>query len=104
MLFDFLHTQLQVVNGHPAISFYDQSDAAFWYVRAEDSMGESWGSPVLVDEDEHWASVAPGCNELMVVNGRLALAYYAGLGEHCAELRYTRANDADGSSWGEPIV
>jgi hypothetical protein len=96
------HTQLEVVNGHPAISLYwDASPEpyGFWYVRAEDAMGASWGSPVLVDEI--WNEFYSGDNSLMVVNGNPALAYQAG-GD--LELRYARANDVDGSSWGEPIA
>ena len=94
------HTHLEVVNGHPAVSLYEGQDA-FWYVRAEDNMGASWGSPVLVDVDSQEGFNLAGDNELIVANGHPALAYQAG---DDWELRYARANDADGTSWGEPIV
>ncbi len=89
-------TCLEVVTGHPAISFYRSGSYA--YVRANDAIGESWGNPVLVHScstDHNYHD-----NSLVVVNGHPAIAFYEWDKQ---ELWYARANDADGSSWGTPM-
>ena len=98
------YTCLAVVNGCPAISYigdYDMSGPyELIYVRATGPLGMNWGDPVLVDDDDY--GVPPsGLVSLAVVNGYPAIASCC-RGDH--KLKYTRANDASGDAWGEPLV
>jgi len=80
-----------VVNGNPAIKYWDWNNAAF-YVRAEDPNGETWGTPAIV----------PGTSlqgrYFAIVNGNPAVV---GGG---VNLVYIRANDPNGDSWGAPVT
>jgi hypothetical protein len=94
---------LEVVNGHPAVSLWCSFPSVggpegYWYVRANDAMGVSWGAPVLVDDPWQEQNLC-GDSSLAVANGNPAIAY---INEDEWELWYARANDADGSSWGTP--
>jgi hypothetical protein len=93
------HTSLEVVNGSPAISLWcdiGTEPEGYWYVRANDAVGESWGSPVLVQSVMRFSHDYAD-NALTVAYGHPAVAYYE---MDNGELWYARANDADGSSWG----
>jgi PKD repeat protein len=92
------HPSLVVVNGNPAISYYDYTRDVLMYVRATDANGDSWGSRLTVDRGPHvglWNSMA-------IVDGKPAISYYDYLW-NVFDLKYVRANDADGSSWGTPM-
>jgi hypothetical protein len=86
-----------IVNGHPAIAYYDDSNNDLKYVRATAADGTGWGTPLTVDN----AGVTDvGWNPSMaIVNGTPAIAYYDNTN---SDLRYVRANDADGTNWGHP--
>jgi len=90
------YTSLAVVNGLPAISHYGRGDLL--YVRATDPDGTSWGASVEVDSSTGMLGVR---TSLVVVNGKPAIGY-SDVGN--AELKYVRANDVDGASWGAPVV
>jgi hypothetical protein len=87
----------------PSISYYSQ----LRYVRATSATGSSWGAPVTVDSSSDNVGAFPS---LTVVSGNPAIAYCRknlvtpGLNpiyEH--DLKFVRANDANGTSWGAPI-
>lgn len=42
-------TSQAIVNGNPAISYYDVTNGDLKYVRASDASGTSWGTPVTLD-------------------------------------------------------
>jgi hypothetical protein len=97
-------TSLKVVNGNPAISFYGNliglPDEGYWYVQANNPLGEAWNSPILV-----FGGIAVGaalvCDDtLAVVNGRPAIAALDGVD---SSLNYARAEDTDGATWGIPL-
>jgi hypothetical protein len=91
------YTSLAIVNGNPAVAYFDETNKNLKYVRANDVDGGSWGTPVTVDaagDTGFYASLA-------VVDGRPAIAYYELGGK---DLKYVRANDADGSGWGAPMA
>ncbi len=90
------HSSLELINGRPAIAFYDSTLGRLRYVRAvTDGFPTFWGTPVTVDADD-----APGrFNCLSEINGRPAISYYA---DDTGRLRYCRALDADGAAWGAP--
>ncbi|MCD6282081.1 hypothetical protein J7J84_00530, partial [bacterium] len=93
------YTDIEVVNGCPAVSYINPSLEELVYVRATDALGMTWGEPVIVDDgDEN--KVGP-YTFLAVVNGHPAIAYYS-WEDH--KLKYVRADDANGDSWGSPLV
>ncbi len=91
------HTSLAIINGNPAISYFDESNFDLKYVRASDASGGSWGIPVTVDS----AGNVGLDTSLAVVNGNPAISYYDSANQ---DLKYVRANDASGGSWGTPVT
>jgi len=98
------HTNLVVVNGHPAVSYYGHYDLPgpeeYIYVQANDPDGTTWGDQAVVQgvsQDDN----SQADNSLAVANGHPAIAYCEGPG---GKLWYARANDAGGSAWGTPIM
>lgn len=86
---------VRVVSGNPAIAYSDDSAQELRYVRATDSMGTAWGSPISILD----LGSQGGYLSMEVVNGRPAISYYQDSGG----VWYVRANDALGTSWGTPI-
>ncbi|MEM7396971.1 MAG: hypothetical protein AAF492_31990, partial [Verrucomicrobiota bacterium] len=95
-LFGYFYVCAGIVNGHPAISYYNADLTSLHYVRATDPLGTTWGPPVTVDTNR----VGVYCS-LVEVNGRPALAYHDWLN---IDLKYVRADDVNGDSWGTPQV
>ncbi|WZP00378.1 cadherin domain-containing protein [Isosphaeraceae bacterium EP7] len=91
-----LDTSLAVVNGNPAVTYYDQGAGDLKYVRANDAGGSTWGTPVSLDT----AGIVGRYSSLAVVNGNPAVTYYDLTNK---DLKYVRANDASGSTWGTPV-
>lgn len=89
------YSSLVVVNGNPAISYYNLSEDTLRYVRATDAKGSAWGAPITVDPGG-----AGAYTSMVVANGHPAISYYATGGG----LRYVRANDPSGTAWGNPIT
>ena len=58
------YTSMAVVNGNPAISFYDFTNTDLYYVRATDADGTTWGSPVAA----HTTSGAVGSYTLSLIH------------------------------------
>jgi PKD repeat protein len=91
-------TSLQVVNGYPAISYYDITNEDLKYVRALNIDGSSWGTPITIDGS---GTDVGGYTTLRVANGYPAIAYHDSTD---ASLKYVRATDVDGVSWGLPLT
>jgi hypothetical protein len=92
------YTSLAVVDGRPAIAYLDHTNEDLKYVRADDAAGSSWGTPVTVDSAGDVGEFA----SLAVVDGRPAIAYYDDTPNY--DLKYVRASDDTGSSWGTPAT
>lgn len=92
---------MAIVSGNPAISYYDASRGELKYVRANDTTGTSWGTPVTLDE---MGPVANGTS-LVVINGVPAVSY-AAYNETTSSrnLRFVFATDATGSKWNSPVA
>ena len=88
-------TSQAVVNGNPAICYYNVTLKDLIYVRANDAGGTSWGAPQTLDS----AGDVGASLSLAVVNGKPAVCY---LDTTNLDLKYVRANDANGTSWGTP--
>ncbi|MBE2224690.1 MAG: hypothetical protein IAF02_24330, partial [Anaerolineae bacterium] len=94
------YTTLVIVDGNPAISYLDADNADVKFIRATDVNGNAWGSDTLVDEGEGEGGTY---TSLAMINGRPAISYHdPAVGRR--ELRYVRANDSLGTSWGIPVV
>ncbi len=91
-----LHTSLQIVNGNPAISYYDYTNGNLKYVRATDASGNAWGAPVTVDITNDVGQYT----SLQVVNGNPAISYYD---QTNLDLKYVRASDVSGTTCGTPL-
>ncbi|MCB1208644.1 MAG: choice-of-anchor D domain-containing protein, partial [Verrucomicrobiales bacterium] len=90
------YTSLAVVNGKPAISYYDVTNGDLKYVIANDASASTWGTPVTVDATGDVGQYT----SLAVVDGKPAISYYDVTN---GDLKYVIANDASGSTWGTPI-
>ncbi len=95
-----LYASLAVVNGNPAIAYYNSSSKSLHYVRAKDADGLNWAAPVTVDSNGTVGLYA----SLAVVNGNPAIAYQDETDANNAILKFVRASDANGSTWGAPVV
>lgn len=82
-----------MVNGNPAISYYDATNGDLRYVRASDASGTGWGAPVTLDS----SSTVGQHTSLALVNGNPAISYFDVTN---GVLKYVRAVNASGTSWG----
>lgn len=100
-------TSLCEVNGRPAIAYEDVSEwltnrhRHLTYIRAADSVGKKWGTPLIVDDE---AETGLFCT-MKVVNGNPAITYtcYPYYNNY-SNSRYIRALDPNGETWGTPLV
>lgn len=86
-------SSLNVINGNPAISFYDGVNADLKFVRSTDVNGiaGSWSGPVTVDSV---GSVGKE-SSLVVVSGTPAISYFD---ETNGDLKFARSSDASGAT------
>ncbi|MCB1188243.1 hypothetical protein KDL29_13850 [bacterium] len=91
------YTSLALVNGRPAISYYDDTDHDLKFVRALDAFGQSWGTPLTLDS----AGDTGQYTSLEVIGGIPMIAYYDFTNQ---DLRFIRASDEDGSAWESPLT
>lgn len=89
---------LRMINGYPAISYYDATSGNLKYVISQDIYGTVWNTAITVD-----AAVADvgKYSSLENVSGNPAIAYYD---ETNDDLKYVRATNPSGSTWGAPLV
>jgi hypothetical protein len=92
-----MFTSLAVINGQPAVSYYDYTNADLMYMRAVDANGTEWSYHKTVDS----IGEVGGFCSLVVVNGAPAISYIGGAN---ADLKYVRATDASGSAWSAPVT
>ena len=90
-------TSQAIVNGHPAVSYYDVTNGDLKYVRATDPGGTNWGAPLTIDSTGDVGQ----SSSLAVINGNPAICYHD---TTTADLKYVRANDSNGTTWGVPVV
>lgn len=90
------HLSLQIVNGNPAISYYDVTNSRLKFIRALDASGTAWGTPITVDA----AGNVGQYTSLQIVNGFPAISYYD---VTSGNLNFVRATDANGTAWGTPL-
>lgn len=91
-------TSLEVVSGNPAIAYYDATAGDLLFVRASDSNGTAWAAPAVIDGA---ANNVGQYASLAVVGGNPAIAYHD---VSNLDLKYVRALDATGGTWGTPLT
>jgi hypothetical protein len=90
---------VEIVNGNPAISItQNYSGAGLRYIRAGDSDGNSWNTPISI-EGKGETGYLPSAT---MVNGNPAFSYLSQ--ENGSKLKYYRANDPQGTTWGDPVI
>jgi hypothetical protein len=100
------YSSLAIVNGNPAIAYSDMTGIGsgspardLRIVRANDATGSSWGQPVtVVGDGDVFAGV-----RMIVANGNPAIGFIHAVptGQRA---KYVRALDANGSTWGAPVI
>ena len=90
------YTSMAIVNGKPAIAFYDVTRQNLVYMVATDADGLSWNNSIVIDAPGNVGQYA----SLTIVNGNPAIAYFDATN---TALKFVRALDADGTVWGLPI-
>jgi hypothetical protein len=93
------YASLQIVNGQPAVAYYDTTNGNLKYVRASDASGSAWGGGAIIDDGGNTGDVGYYTSQTLV-NGRPAVAYSDGR----RGLKYVRALDAAGATWGTPVT
>jgi LPXTG-site transpeptidase (sortase) family protein len=92
-----MDTSLAVVNGYPAISFFDSSNADLKFIRAVNADGTSWNTPITLVSEGYVGQDS----SLAVVNGNPAISYYDFTN---ADLKFIRAGNANGTTWNTSIT
>jgi hypothetical protein len=90
------YNSLVVVNGNPAIAYYDVTNGDLKYVRATDVNGSAWATPAILDATGTTGQYL----SMAVVNGNPAISYYDASN---TDLRYIRASNANGGTWNAPV-
>jgi H-type lectin domain len=88
-------SSLAVVDGRPAITYYDSTNTSLKYARALDVDGVTWGAPITIDSRGNVGQYS----SLVVVSGRPCVAYSDATN---GNLKFLRALDSDGATWMEP--
>lgn len=97
--FAIFHNKLLTVDGTPAVAFCDPSFSdKIRYMRAYDAKGVNWGSLILVNNNNFSGIDAL---DMEIINGNPAVANYDRVNK---QLQFTRANNAQGSTWGTTVT
>ncbi|TDU71150.1 autotransporter-associated beta strand protein [Prosthecobacter fusiformis] len=91
------HSSMMVVNGYPAIAYYDTTSKDLKFVRAADARGNSWLAPVTLASRGDVGQYP----SLSIINGNPAVSYYNATN---GTLSYIRSNDASGVTWAIPVL
>ncbi|MCB1219089.1 MAG: PKD domain-containing protein [Planctomycetales bacterium] len=86
------YTSLAVVDGNPAISYFDVTNTELMYVRAGNPQGSAWGTPVGFLAFGLYTSLA-------VVDGNPAISYWSDWGY----TKFVRASNSQGTAWDAPL-
>lgn len=88
---------LHIVEGNPAVSYYDVTNGDLKYARATDATGGTWGTPIAVETSGDVGRFT----SLAIADGNPAIAYYDNGND---DLKYIRATDANGNTWGTSLT
>lgn len=91
------YCSLAMVDGSPAIGFYNSSSDDLLYIRASDTNGAAWGTAAEVLTNGNIGQHV----SLAVINGNPAMSSYYSTSN---DLVYVRATDSQGTAWGAPVT
>lgn len=92
------YTSLAVVDGNPAISYYDKTDSQLKFARATTSTGADqadWSQIVVVDAVEYGSAFT----SLAIVDGNPAISYWDSKNDDLKFARSLTATGADAGDW-----
>ncbi len=94
---------LALVQGRPAIAFYNEADNVMQYVRASNTNGTAWGTPVSIplltfSGGFQFPSAKSGPCHLSVQGGKPTIQFAAG-----SDIYVVTANDSFGVTWNRPF-
>ncbi len=95
-------SSMQLVQGMPAMAYngiHPVSGYVASYVRALDSTGTAWETPVTIDPTANSGL----CIGLQIADGHPAVVYTEGI-TGTTTVKYCRALDPLGSAWGSPVI
>lgn len=100
------YCSITLVDGHPAIAYFDSTTAAVRYVRALDAFGDTWPTPPNTLVGAVQSSTSTPWVSLWVVNGNPAIVFQNTTSTPSFKIStlYVRASDIDGASWPAPPV
>jgi hypothetical protein len=81
-----------------SFTFGEEDRNSISVTKAIDAAGSSWGTPVVAVAD---CGLMGGWPDLEIIAGNPAISYFDQ--EH-GEVRYTRADDPDGTHWPDPMT
>jgi len=98
------YTSLREVNSRPAICYMASTDGnsphELRYVRAKDSTGNQWNSPLTIDNSGDTGTAA----QMITANGNPAISYIDFNSGGSSAGKYIHALDQNGDTWGAPVV
>ena len=90
-----------IVNGKPAIAYFNDSYESLMYVQAADENGTSWNEPITIETQKGYLDYI----NLIVVDGKPAIAYRETASNNSnSAVKFVTSADANGTSWGSPII
>ncbi len=93
-----INNSLAEVNGRPAIAYYSAGDSTLYYVRALDSRGNLWSTPIPLE-----ANNSQYCS-LCVIKGNPAIAYWRASDSHVRYIRCATPNGNVLADWSNAPV
>lgn len=88
---------IALIEGHPAISYFDRKTGALEFVRAGDAEGKLWGDPIVVDGGQAPTGLF---SSMAVIDGRPAISYHA---IRTQTMKYVISKDSLGVDWETPV-
>lgn len=91
---------LALVDGNPAVAYYEAQQVRLCFTRATDSAGTTWTERLILDHGGNEIGTDP---DLEIIDGRPAIANCKGAGTPRG-LRFIIAEDATGIDWKAPVL
>lgn len=90
-------SDINKINGYPAIAFHDETHQNLMFIIAKDSFGKKWEQEILVDTFGEVGVYLSLCE----IFGKPAIAYYDYTNRF---LKYIVSKDKNGKKWNSPVL